>query len=55
MAAKSKLKVNEATKSAYVNEFLCKDTLKLFNYVKSLINFGYNSIYTHKSMEKFIR
>lgn len=47
MMAKPKLKENEATKSVYVNDYLSKETLKLFNYAKTLKTVGYRSIYTN--------
>lgn len=47
MAAKPKLKENVVTKSVYVNDYLSRQTMQLFNYAKSLKSVGYHSIYTH--------
>ncbi|XP_017469382.1 PREDICTED: uncharacterized protein LOC108361293, partial [Rhagoletis zephyria] len=45
MASKSKLKDNPATNSVFINDFLSKETLILFNYAKALKNIGYRSVY----------
>lgn len=47
MDAKKKLKENENTKSIYVNDFLSKESLELFNYAKSIKTVGYKYIYTY--------
>lgn len=47
MASKSKLKGNEATKEVYVNDYLSKETLSLFNHAKGLKAIGYNFVYTN--------
>lgn len=49
MAAKSKLKENENTKDIYVNDYLSRETLKVFKYAKALKNVGYCSIYTYNN------
>lgn len=46
MMSKSKLKENDATKSVYVNDYLSKETLSLFNAAKDLKCIGYSSVYT---------
>lgn len=47
MEAKSKLKGNDNTKNIYINDFLSKESLELFNYAKSLKSVGYNFVYTN--------
>lgn len=47
MDVKSKLKDNEKTKAVYVNDFLSRESLELFNYAKSLKSVGYKFIYTN--------
>ncbi|KAI8116852.1 hypothetical protein CVS40_11146 [Lucilia cuprina] len=46
MAAKSKFKDNESTKNVFVNDYLSKESLELFNYAKTLKSIGYHSIFT---------
>lgn len=45
MAVKPKLKENESTKSVFVNDFLSKETLELFNYAKSIKEVGYQIVF----------
>ncbi|XP_075162048.1 uncharacterized protein LOC142234760 [Haematobia irritans] len=46
MSAKPILKQSEETKNIYVNDFLSKETLNLFNYAKSLKHIGYRAVFT---------
>lgn len=45
MAVKPKLREAEKTKKIYVNDYLGRETMNLFNYAKSLKKIGYRSIY----------
>lgn len=45
MAAKSELQKSEETKKTFVNDFLSKETLALFNYAKTLKSVGYKFVY----------
>lgn len=45
MSAKPKLKEIESTKSVYINDFLSKETLELFNYSKSIKKVGYQHVF----------
>lgn len=47
MEAKSKLKDNDNTKNVYINDFLSKESMELFNYAKTLKTVGYNFVYTN--------
>uniref|UniRef100_A0A1I8NKJ5 PHD-type domain-containing protein n=1 Tax=Musca domestica TaxID=7370 RepID=A0A1I8NKJ5_MUSDO len=45
MSIKPKLKDMEDTKNVYVNDFLSRECMELFNYAKSLKKVGYRSVY----------
>lgn len=45
MEAKTKLKQFDEFKNVYVNDFLCKESLQLLNYAKSLKSIGYKFIF----------
>lgn len=47
MEAKLKFKESEKTKTVYVNDFLSKESLELFNYAKTLKTVGYYSVYSN--------
>lgn len=47
MQSKIKFKDYENTKSVYVNDFLSKESLELFNYAKTLKSVGYHSVYSN--------
>lgn len=46
MSIKPKLKENETTRSVFVNDLLCKETLNLLNYARALKEVGYTYVYT---------
>lgn len=46
MLAKSKLREDKSTKSVYVNDYLSRETLSLFNHAKTLKTIGYCAVYT---------
>lgn len=46
MKSKPKLKEMESMKTVYVNDYLSKEALSLFNYAKTLKTIGYGSVYT---------
>lgn len=45
MSAKSKLKENENMSGVYVNDYLSRETLNLFNYAKALKEVGYQHVF----------
>lgn len=45
MQEKSKMKEIEGLKKVYVNDFLCKETLQLLSYAKSLKSVGFKYVY----------
>lgn len=47
MMSKTKLKEHNETKNIYVNDYLSKETLGLFNHARSLKAIGFHSIYTN--------
>lgn len=46
MQEKSKLKQNEDLKNVFINDFLSKESMELFNYAKSLKQVGFSFVYT---------
>lgn len=47
MMSKPKLKENDETKTIYVNDYLSRETMSLFNYAKTLKTIGYAFVYTN--------
>ncbi|XP_073833260.1 uncharacterized protein [Musca autumnalis] len=45
MAVKPKLNDSEATRNVFVNDFLSKETMELFNYAKTLKEVGYKFVF----------
>lgn len=45
MHEKSKMKDIEEFKGVFINDFLCKESLELLNYAKSLKSVGFNFVY----------
>lgn len=46
MAEKAKMKDMDDFKKVYVNDFMCKESMEVFNYAKSLKEVGYSFVYT---------
>lgn len=55
MVSKPKLKENSATSGVFVNDYLSKETMQLFNYAKTLKNVGYRHIFVRNGKVQYKR
>lgn len=55
MAIKPKLKENPATSEVFVNDYLSRETMLLFNYAKTLKNVGYRHIFVRNGKVQYKR
>lgn len=54
MAEKSKLKQNDTLRNVFINDFLCKESMELLNYAKSVKAVGYKFVFA-KGSKVFVK